>query len=71
MLSVQGSTIARWKLLSRAIMMAQVKSLEIEMAEVTNGEHITVVTIVRCCPTPCISVEATAKGLIAYRSLES
>ena len=39
-LSTRESTIARKKRLSRAITMAQVRSLE--TAEVTNGKHITV-----------------------------
>ena len=39
-LSARESTLARKKRLSRAITTVQVRSLE--MAEVTNGEHITV-----------------------------
>ena len=86
MLSTQGSKlslkliIAGWTILSRAIMMAQVRSLE--MAEIKNGGH----TRLKLCTSlvlpfgpihgemvskPCISVEATSKGLIPDRSLES
>ena len=45
------------------------------MADVTNGGHVTVRIAVGVgrwtVLTPCISVEATAKGFIAFRSLES
>ena len=51
--------------------MVPVRSLG--MAEVANGGHITVRfrTVLDSAELTCISVEATAKGLIAYRSLES
>ena len=70
MLPTQGSTVARQKCLSRVITMVQEEVLEWPRSQMVgilpfDPNHHEMLS------KPYISVEATAKGLIGYRSLES